>query len=473
MTLALTIDFVVVVWLTITAIRRGFDSVLPIAAGLLMVFPTGAEVRLPGLFDLTVQRVITLALIGLYLAIGRSEHTQEEPQGLPLRWLLGGVIGWMVISSVMSVVPSVSFKSCLSQCLDFAIPYVIYARCMRNREQVESILGGFVSGMSVCAIFGLLEIYKDWTLSSLFPTVAGRFSYLESADLGRGMRVHSSFDHPILFGAALALAIPMTLYLLTQASSVARKAYLWCALFMMTLCIYKTGSRGPWLAVLFSVVVLVTVGDGQIRRTAGIIVALGALALVTRPGIRASVQDLYGSTMDPDSAQGESYQWRYVLYHVARQELSKDLGRSLWGFGPESFYYLGLTTDVEVDGVEHTVQVQSCDSAVVELTMDTGYVGFLLVALLLLKAAYVSLHSQFVLAWRKNSLSLLLFVNICAFCFLMTNVELFGWGQQSYMLWIVISLAMVMPRVLSESHAEERGITQIPRPTTTALQASV
>lgn len=366
MAIAVLCDIFCVLWLTATAMRKGFDSALGLAAALLLVFPSGSRIPLPGLFDLTTQRVIVVVLVGLYLGMGRKSSAAQAHEPIPMRYLLVALLLWMLLSSAQSVVPAISFKSTLSQYFDFCALYIIYARSIRSQEQFETVLGGFVAGMFVCSIFGLLEIYWDWKVTSIFPEVAGRFADLESVD-SRGARVQSTFDHAILFGAALAMAIPMALHLVTSAKTAWKKAYIWSALLVMLLCLYKTSSRGPWLALLMSVVLLAVFGRGKLRRTIVIIGILMTVILIARPGIRDSIMSLYGETMDPDSPQGESYQWRYVLYHIAHEQLSQSAQRALLGFGPESFYYLGLTADVSVDGEIHTVKVESCDSSIVEL----------------------------------------------------------------------------------------------------------
>ena len=145
-----------------------------------------------------------------------------------------------------------------------------------------------------------------------------------------------------------------------------------------------------------------------------------------------------------------------VLYHLAVRELARDTGRSLWGYGPESFYFLGLTTEFMLDGVMHTVKVESCDSAVVELMMDTGYVGLLLVAALFGSGAVLGFRQYPAMLERSESAYPPLLAGLVAFIFLMTNVELFGWGQQTYMLWIILAMMMKGTRAeLQESKGAE------------------
>jgi O-Antigen ligase len=453
MALVIILDLLVIAILVSTAMRKSMDAALAVAACLLMIFPNQAQIPLPGLFDLTTQRLIVMVLLGLYLSVGRRTDA-ERPQGpLPLRFLLAVLIVWMLLSSAKSIVPQISFKSTLSEYFDFALIYIIYARSLSRAETVRKVFAGFVAGMVICSFFGLLEIYADWRVTSLFPAVSTRFADLAS-EADRGVRVQSTFDHSILFGAALSMAIPMGFFLLDKARSKGQKTYLWLAQLIMMLCLYKTDSRGPWIAAILSFALLVLFGKGRMRTYTGAIVLTTVLVIAVRPGVRQSVFDLYAATLDPDSPQGQSYQWRYVLFHVARTELSKDTGRSIWGFGPESFFYLGLTTDAMVDGEMHTVKVDSCDSAYVELMMDTGYVGLFIVALLLATGLLYSAYRFLTARTPDNMIYLIAFINLCAFSFLMSNVELWGWGQQSYMFWVVVAIAMSSPAQLHFERAK-------------------
>ena len=87
----------------------------------------------------------------------------------------------------------------------------------------------------------------------------------------------------------------------------------------------------------------------------------------------------------------------------------------------------------------------SCDSAFAELWAETGYVGLLIVCLMLGTVIFRTVRCARSLPPPDNRLCLLFFVNLAAFCFEMTNAEIFGWGQQTIMLWIVIALTSTYP----------------------------
>lgn len=441
MALIIVLDVLIIACLVAVHLKKGFEFALSVAAALLLIVPNASRIPIPGLFDLTSQRIIILVLLALHLANGRA-GSDGLRQPLPLRFFLGALIAWMLLSSAMSVVPAISFKSTLSQYFDFALLYIVCWRSISSAGTVEKLLSGLLAGSVVCTLFGLLEIYFDWHVVSLFPEVTSRLGEIGGPVSDRGVRVQASFDHPILFGSAMALAAPIALYLLSTAKNNARKIYCLFALLLVIFNIYKTGSRGPWLALLLSVGLLLLLGKSRLRLYTVTLVIFASLLLMVRPAVQESILILFRSTLDPETPQGESYQWRYVLYHVAREELGKSAGRSLWGFGPESFFYLGLTTEAMVDGEEHTVKVDSCDSAFVELMMDTGYVGLLLVLCLLGTAMGFSLYRYLTWNGLEGSFYLVTFINLCAFVFLMSNVELFGWGQQTYMLWVVVAIAM-------------------------------
>lgn len=460
MTLIVVIDIIVVAALVGIALTKGFERTLPVAACFLLLFPIESQIQLPGLFSLTTQRVVVITLLGLYIALGKTRDEGGRKRALPLKYLVMVQIVWMLVSTANSFVFTVSLKTVLSQILDYFVVFYVFSRAIGGVETVRKILYSLVVGMVICSVFGAIESYSRWSVISLFPPYVHRLSTgVYAAVSYRGNRVQSTFGHPILFGGALAMAIPQALYLLTLAKTRGRKVFLWSAIMLMFVSIYKTGSRGPWIAVFLSLAVLLLLNKDRLRKYVLVIILMTLTVLIVRPGVWQTIWDLYGETMDPDTLQGVSYQWRYALYRIAVKELDKDFGRALWGYGPESFFYLGIEDEFQ----GHMVTYDSCDSSIAALMIETGYVGLLITALLLLKPAFVAYRSFRKLAKPANSLCLVLLVNMLAFYFLMTNVAIYGWGQQSYMLWILIALAMTYPHLQRDEGAADDSAQTVPQ----------
>lgn len=221
----------------------------------------------------------------------------------------------------------------------------------------------------------------------------------------------------------------------------------------MFLNVYKTGSRGAWIATVMSVGILLVFGLKRFRRYVGAIVLLSITVLVLRPGVWETISNNYVATLDSESPQGSSYEWRYALYGIAVRELAKDPGRALWGYGPESFLHLQLTGEFQ----GHIVPFESCDSSVAQIMIENGYIGLAITILLLFRGLSISFASFRRMPHPLNLLPLVLFTSLTAFCFLMTNVALLGWGQQTYMFWILLSAAMIYPRLLLHHNASTRS----------------
>jgi hypothetical protein len=444
MALIVAIDLIVVGTLVAIALTKGFERALPFFAFVITLVPGESQIPLPGLFALTTQRVAIITLAALYLFLRNSSSGTTRNHATPLKYLILLTLGWNLISTVESIVFTTSLKIVLSNTFDFYLVYYIFTRTVSNVRTIHKILYAFVAALTVCCVFGWFEAYFSWRVIDLFPSAVYRFTAGQGGLLSDD-RIRSTFPHAILFANGLALGIPWALYLLNFAKSGLQRAYLWLAIILMFWNTYKTMSRGPWLALVISLILLLLLSQAKIRNRVVVISLLTILVLVIRPGVWQTIKDTYSDTLDVESARGQSYQYRYTLMRAGREVLAKNLGRSAWGFGPESFYYLGLEGEDPSSG--HIVKYESCDSAMVELMVDTGYVGLLLVMALLLKPTLVSLRGFTSLPKPANLLCLALFINLVAYIFLMVSVMNFGWGQQTYMLWIILALSMVYPRL--------------------------
>jgi len=420
------------------ALSKGIEAALPFATFVLVFTPIQSRVSV-GFFELTTQRLVLITLVCLYFLAEKGVGQVVENLKMPLKWLILIHIAWCVISTMNSIAPLMSVKKLLSVVFEYYALYFVYWKSISKRQTINRILLAMVIAMLACSVFGTVEAYCGWNVTQLFPSVESHFAAGAFEEVSeRGVRVQSTFDHPILLGTALAMAITLTLYLLDYVKNSKEKLVLWGALGLMFLNLYKTGSRGPWLDAILGCVLLFIFGQSQLRWRVLIIGVLSVTAMIVRPGIWETIEGIYWNTMDTNTVEGSSYEYRYALQRAALKKVQQDPSRELWGYGFESFYMLGIEGDFL--GERH--KFLSADDSWAELMVETGFVGLGTIALLLLTPAWMAWKDFRNLPRPDRYLSLVLFVNMVLFYFQMSSVGMYSWGQNGYMLWIIISLAV-------------------------------
>lgn len=448
MLLVLGLDIVVIASLVATWKNKGIEGCLPLAAFLLVFFPEESKLPIFGMFDITTQRLVTLVLLCFYVA----DKSKIYRRRLPLKIPIVMIAVWWAIATINSIVFVDSLKSFISLLIDYIAIYVIFTKYISKLETLRRILFGIALGLTVSSGFGVIEAYQRWSFISLFPVEMHRFGasggiYIDDA---RGLRIQSTFGHPILFGSALAMGIPIVLYLLASTADRRKKMLLWLGLLLMFVCIFKASSRGPWIALLCSLGLFLFTGHKKIRTYIVIIGFLTCSVLIIRPGVLETLWNDYAATVDDHSSQGESYQYRYVLYSLVMEKLNADPVRTIWGYGPQSFPYLRLSGSIN----GRSMQFASCDSSFAALLAETGYVGLILVGSFLLYVVVGILLNWWGSPPAAAQLYILFLVNLLSFYFEMTSVAIFGWGQQTIFLWIVIGMAAIYPSLLKKRNEQ-------------------
>jgi hypothetical protein len=403
------------------------------------------------LFTLTPQRLIIITLALAYLLLSRQR--QAKKSGLELFIALN--ILWCMVSTGASIEPIASLKKLLGQVFEYYVIYFIYVRSISSIQTIRKVLTALVIAMSICSVFGAIEAYRGWSVMQLFPPVQHTFGIIGAGvyiDAERGVRVLSTFDHAILFGAALVMGITMTFYLLAVERNRTKRLFWWLATILMVLNMYKTVSRGPWLAAGVGLVLMFVFGSRKLRKPLLVVAVLVVAVLVSWSGVRDSIVGIYRNTFDSNTYEGSSYAYRYGLTNAAMGTLGKNVFRALWGYGPDSFSLLHLKGDL--GGQPH--EFLSCDSTWIGTMVDTGYVGFVLFTLLLGKPLAVGLRNYLRAPPVKRDLLLVLVVNLAMYYFMMTSVMMYSWGQNGYMLWLVIAAVMAQGGLKETSGARPR-----------------
>jgi hypothetical protein len=441
MALTIIIDLIIVGALVAVSVSKGFEDVLPFAAFVCILVPGLSSIPIPGLFVLTTQRLVLVVLFVLYLILGKRQPEFSKVNKIPLLWLMAAQVLWSLVSTANSIDPVMSLKKLLSVVAEYYVLYYVYVKSVTRVRTVYRVLGAIIAAMAVCSVFGAVEAYTGWHVMGLFPPRESRIGALLGLSGGDEGRIASTFPHAILFGAALAIAILIALHLVTVAKSTKRKFFLWASILLMFLNIYKSVSRGPWLGLILGFILLTVFERGKLRKHQLVIALLSVLVMVIRPGVYDTIRDLSGETftVDWENPKGLSYEYRYELRRVAQQALGRDFLRGLWGYGMESFSYLGLEGNL----AGHEFPFLSCDSAWIELMVETGYVGLFLIALLLLKPAWLAWKDFRRIRGPDRYLSLTFVTCMVVYYFMMLSVDIYAWGQEGYMLWILIALSVV------------------------------
>jgi O-antigen ligase len=468
MVLVILIDVVLLAGLVYLTVTKGLEGALPFFVFVTILVPGESAIPLPGLFGLTAQRFAVGVLILLYVVFGRPGPVEQRRVSTPLKLLLVLNLVWNIVSTVNSIDPTMSAKQLISVIFEYYVVYYIFYRTISKPETIEKIVKSMVASMAATVVFGSIESYTGWSVISWFPAVTYRFANVN--DDNTSFRTHSTFPHAILYGGALAMVLPMVLYLIANAKSSGRKLALWLICLPMFLCLYKSQSRGPWLAAIFGFVFVFLLTYKQVRKYMLVIAALALAVLIIRPGVYETIAESYAVTFMPEHPKGSSYEYRYALMDVAKAALAKNTDRMLWGYGQESFYYLHLTGPF-LGKPDH--KFESCDSTWIQSMIETGYVGFGIFALMLGVAAWNTLRNVRRLQAPAKFLCWIFLINLVQYYFLMFSVAIYSWGQNGYMLWFIIAMSMAYPKVMFSATAEAAGAEALKETPGTAKVFSV
>ncbi len=442
--------FVIVASL-IWASRRNLEDALPIFAFFVVLMPLESKLVVPGLCDFNTMRVSLLTLLVLYFIRGGA----RDYRAVPLKALMLIHVAWALLSTVYSISVVTSVKQIISQVLEYYLLYFLFVRTITRIRTIYKILFAVSVAVGLCCVFSLLEAYANWSIVSIFPSNLWTTFYGRSDPLfvewGRGLRVRSTFPHPILFGDALAMCIPLTMYLLSIWEGKRERILLWISLVLMFWAIYKTSSRGPWLALCICSVLLGVLVNNAVRKYLTVIAIAGLVVFMLRPGIWETVTGLYTSTTDPNNPAGASYLYRDTLTQTIQAAVGKDQTRTLLGYGLGTFRELGL--DINFMGV--TKRWYTCDNNWDLFLYETGYVGLAVIACLLFRPLWIAFRNYRLLPRPDNYLCGVLLICLLGFDFLLMSVAGYSWGQQGYLAWILIAVIISYSRLAWEPNFEE------------------
>src|SRR4051794_26602928 len=226
-------------------------------------------------FNLEPYRLFLLVLLFAWVVqiVLRRGRVEAAGRGDPILLLIAvAVVSTIVNFDDLRAVADESPINPVLYFVSFLLLFVLVASTIDGLPSVDHVLKTLVAGAVVVALFAIYEARTRYNvfdhLSDFVPILDKQTREIGVTSTARGgqLRVHASAQHPIAFGVALIMMLPIAVYLAKQATSVARTrlwigAGLVCAMAAVT-----TVSRTTVVMLLAMFVVAVALRGSSVVR---------------------------------------------------------------------------------------------------------------------------------------------------------------------------------------------------------------
>jgi O-antigen ligase len=207
---------------------------------------------------------------------------------------------------------------------------------------------------------------------------------------------------------------------------------------------YLSFSRGPWIAAMLAGIGMFLFAGRAIRRQSIIVIVLITIAMVLRPGVWETITASAHDTTNVDSFKGQTYQYRWELWGVAWNKISRSGDRLLFGFGQGATEV--MTFDTELSYTGETTKLWSWDNHYAATMMEDGLIGLLSFAGLYLLFFWKLFRVRNALVEEDETMHAAILAAMAAMLFMMTNVAMFA-PQLNYLLWSLIAAGFRLGKV--------------------------
>ena len=418
-----------IIYYLITNYKKG----IAISVMYLVLVPQQLAVVTGGDFpDFSFHRILLIVIILVWIVKYRHQYKLSS---IPLFYifLLMGITSF--ISLVLSIDFVTSFKNYLSLTIEFILFYFIVITSIEYPEDVVRILNFTVAGLGLVALIGFIEYYTRFN-----PVDAFVVDYARADKTSRD--VLSTYQHRILLGTAMAMGWPLALLLTKyQGQNKIKIVLLIVSMLLMLAVTYFTDSRGAWLGAVLSGLIIFVLSNLRVKRNLFFISLFMIFVLMLRPGVWGQITDRFIATKDDQSFRGGTYEYRWALWGVAYDEISKSPERFLFGYGP------GTTASVPIEAYfaysDRAVWLWSWDNHYAAYLLEGGMVGLLLFLFL-----YFLVLKRFYNIWRYiyfeyKSLIIAIFASVTVIIFMMSNVRIFA-PQLNFLTWTLVACAFTL-----------------------------
>ena len=317
--------------------------------------------------------------------------------------------------------------------LSFILVYYMVIGLVQNPRDVDFLVRILAGGGAILGFFGVIESTTHHNVFNHLQTVLPILHLNTEAlpDLSRGgeARVYGTAQHPIAYGAALAMLLPLAIY---RAQAFRQKRW-WVAATLMLLGVMASRSRTGLIMLVVIAIVYVIFRPHQMKRAWPALIPALAVIHFAVPG---AIGTAYGSFFKTNIVQEQHYQ-------VGSGRLS-----TLWPalrteFEPNPILGEGFGTRITTD--EPGLPPQNApilDDGWLGILLETGVVG----ALSLLWIYVRSIRLMGRAAWRdlgpRGSLLIAAIGAVASYGVGMFTYDAPGFIQVTFLWYILLGVGM-------------------------------
>ena len=394
-------------------------------------------------FQLEPYRLLIAIVLAAWLcALLVDPKTRFRPTGLepPILALFGGIVASLAVNfGRVSALQGTVVKGLTFFVSFFFVMYFV-SSAVKTRRSIDRLVMLLVGGGTIVAIAAVWE-WKTGTnwFNSLGRVIPG-LDYQEVAQVttpGRGDRVraYASAQHSIALGAALAMVMPLSVYLYRRTQK-----YWWmAAAAILTFGALATGSRTAVIMLATTLVVFLRLKRRATVRLLPLLVPLLVAVQVVMPGTLGTFRAVFfpkdGLVAEEQAEAGQTGSGRLA-----------DVGPSLEEWGRTPLFGQGFGTRLPTDS-DGQVNAIILDDQWLSSLLELGAVGFIALLWLFLRATKRLRHrartNDNPHGWLLTALS----AAITAYAIGMITYDAFSFIQVTFLLFIVFGIAAAALRL--------------------------
>jgi polysaccharide biosynthesis protein PslJ len=394
-------------------------------------------------FSLEPYRLLIALVLAAWLcALLVDPKTRFRPTGLepPILALFGAIVASLAVNFGHVAALQGTVVKGLTFFVSFFFVMYFVSSSVKTKRSIDRLVMLIVAGGTFIAIAAVAE-WKTGTnwfngLDRLVPLLdAQELGQVTTPGRGDRVRAYASAQHSIALGAALAMIMPLAVYLYRRTHE-----YWWMAAAgILTFGALATGSRTAVIMLATTLVVFLRLKWRQTVRLLPLLLPLMMAVQVVMPGTLGTFRAVFfpkdGLVAEEQGEAGQTGSGRLA-----------DVGPSLEEWGRQPLFGQGFGTRLTTDS-DGQVNAMILDDQWLSSLLELGAVGFVALLWLFLRATKRLRHrartNDSPHGWLLTALS----AAITAYAIGMITYDAFSFIQVTFLLFIVLGLAAAALRL--------------------------